>query len=68
MIQECDGTERHRHFRFSSNSYITHEHLHYKRVNNFNALHHHAPVEHDNFSDEELNWNIIDTGIKLGEV
>lgn len=64
----CDGTERHRHFRFSSNSYITHEHFHHKRENSFNALHHHASVEHDDFTTEELEKGMIDTGIKLGEV
>ena len=61
---KCEGTERHKHFRLSTDSYITHEHPHTEQETSFNILHHHAPKEHDNFTNYELEATMQETNEK----
>ena len=59
---ECDGNEPHEHFSIYTGTYIEHKHEHDKRDSDFNTLHHHAPVDHHNFTLEELHHEEKDTG------
>lgn len=54
QVDECSGGERHSHYVLSENTTVTHIHKHTPHVEDFNRLHHHAPFEHMNFTEEEL--------------
>lgn len=51
---KCDGQERHRHYSLNDNKYMTHIHPHMEYTDDFNRLHHHAPLVHADFTLEEL--------------
>lgn len=53
-LLNCTGQERHSHYEIDTGLLVTHEHEHTKNEKEFNRLHHHAPVEHANFTDEFL--------------
>jgi predicted Ser/Thr protein kinase len=66
MPKKCDGTERHEHYVIATDTLMTHSHEHTERVDSngishgdFNRLHHHAPVEHSNFTVEELETDAM---------
>ena len=54
MTQPCTGKERHSHYVLADNKVFYHTHDHTQNVKEFNRLHHHAPVEHDNCTLLEL--------------
>lgn len=58
MKDKCNGEERHRHFALSLAMYITHSHPHMEFPKDFNRLHHHSPLEHDGFTNEELEKDL----------
>lgn len=58
----CDGTERHRHYRIDTATYITHEHGHEPVARDFNILHHHNVFEHIGFELDDLKSSEFDTG------
>lgn len=53
-MNKCDGKEEHFHYVLDSGDLFYHTHAHTQREVEFNILHHHAPIEHDNFTIEEL--------------
>lgn len=61
-LKPCIGTEIHKHYSLATGTYIEHQHEHDCRSIDFNRLHHHAPENHHNFTDEELANNERDTG------
>lgn len=62
---KCNGEETHRHFQFSTQTYIEHTHQHIEHNEDFNNLHHHAPILHDQFNNEELMKDYRDTGVSI---
>ncbi len=62
-MQNCDGTERHRHYNINTATYITHSHRHETYDEDFNEMHHHNPFGHIHFSREQLEGSMIDTGV-----
>lgn len=64
MTEECDGKERHRHYKINSGTYITHIHQHNQQPPgaHFNELHHHNVFEHLDYSLDHLNESAEDTG------
>lgn len=55
---ECDGEEKHSHYQLTSGQLVFHTHRHSALDKEFNQLHHHAPVEHDNFTTDELEKDV----------
>jgi hypothetical protein len=53
-LSECDGTERHSHYVLSTSETFYHTHEHSVIDGDFNRLHHHPPIEHDNFTTDQL--------------
>lgn len=51
---KCTGDEKHEHYVFATSIMMSHSHRHSVQDKDFNRLHHHSPLEHDNFSEEEL--------------
>ncbi len=51
---KCDGTEKHSHYMLATGQTFLHSHAHQVMSKEFNNLHHHPPIEHDNFTEEEL--------------
>lgn len=51
----CDGEEKHEHYQWAKGILISHTHSHTVNEKEFNRIHHHAPIEHENFTIEELN-------------
>lgn len=62
------SSHSHRHFRIDTDDYIWHTHDHECSgpAADFNRLHHHAPVEHDRFTHDELN--VIDRVVTREEM
>lgn len=52
---KCDGEERHDHYSLNTGTIISHIHTHSDMKEDFNRLHHHAPLEHDLLSPEQLS-------------
>lgn len=61
-MTNCDGTERHRHYKIDTATYITHTHRHEIYDEDFSLLHHHSPFEHVYFTREEMEGSMINTG------
>ena len=61
------GTESHRHFRLDDSHYLWHTHAHTCTTPSadFNALHHHPPVEHAGFTRAELEPGPFDNAPTL---
>lgn len=57
-MTKCDGTEKHGHYVLSTGEMFEHKHQHTVNEKDFNRLHHHAPLEHDNFTNEELHVDV----------
>lgn len=53
-MEKCTGEEKHSHYIFDKDRVFYHAHNHTINKTEFNRLHHHAPVEHDLCSLEEL--------------
>jgi len=64
-MNQCAGNEVHEHFSLITGTFIEHQHEHDKSDKNFNTLHHHAPVDHHIFTEDELAHNERDTGRRL---
>lgn len=53
-LPQCDGTEKHSHYKLSTGETHLHSHKHTQQLEDFNRLHHHTPLEHNDCTDEEL--------------
>jgi hypothetical protein len=53
-MNTCDGTEKHSHYKLDTATLVWHTHNHTETQREFNRLHHHAPSEHEAFTDKEL--------------
>lgn len=51
---QCDGTEKHSHYKLATGQTHLHSHPHSRMSEDFNRLHHHAPIEHNDLTDEQL--------------
>ncbi|MFY3742107.1 MAG: hypothetical protein HMLIMOIP_002571 [Candidatus Nitrosomirales archaeon] len=61
----CDGNELHEHFNLATGTFIEHKHMHDRRSIDFNNLHHHDPLDHHHFTQNELENEERDTGKRL---
>lgn len=55
---QCDGTEKHSHYKLDTGELFYHTHDHTINTKEFNRLHHHSPKEHEKFTYEELEKDL----------
>lgn len=54
----CTGEEKHFHADLTNHRDVWHSHTHSVMAAHFNRLHHHPPLEHKKFTDEQLEHDV----------